>query len=166
MNSTDLVFKPCSTLHGGQLLNVHLNSMTPDGNWSSLSFFSFGRPRHPFLLQNAQNGTAIGPWETLFQLLGNSDRAMVLMLRPVVNYRSTVLRADNRLRRERSRTLVQGAFPIRPSLDGSGINPKTFSQVANAHSFFMQPFNLLTLFQCQGSLGMEFHGFPLLTQAY
>jgi hypothetical protein len=71
MNSTDLVFKPFSTLHGGQLLDVHLNAMTPDGNWGSLSFFPFGRPSQPLLLQNVQDRPTVGPRKMPFQFLGN-----------------------------------------------------------------------------------------------
>src|SRR3989339_1576276 len=164
MNCTDLVFKTCSTLHGGQLLDVHLNAVTPHGNCSSLSFFSFGRPGQTLLLQNAQDRTTVCPRKTLFQFLGNPNRAMVLMLHPVTDYRSAILGGDNSLIRERSRALVQGTLSVCPPLDGSGIHPKPLSQRPNAHSFSMQPFDLLTLFQCQGSLGMEFHGFTSFTK--
>src|SRR3990170_4860984 len=164
MNSTDLVFKPFSTLHGGQMLDVHLNSVTPDGNRGSLSFFPFERPSQPLVLQNAQDRTTICPRETSFQFLGNPNRAMVLMLHPVADYRGTVLSGDNRLIGERSRTLVQGTLSFCPPLDGSGIHPKALSQFANTHSLFMQPFDFLTLFQGQSSLGMEFHGFPSFTK--
>jgi hypothetical protein len=164
MNCTDLVFKPCSTLHGGQLLDVHLNSVTPHGNWGSLSLFPFGRPGQPLLLQNAQDRTTVGPRETLFQFLGNPNRAMILMLHPVTDYRSAVLGGDNSLIREWSRALVQGTLSLCPPLDGSGIHPKPLSQLPNAHSRFMQPFDFLTLFQCQTSLGMEFHASPSFTK--
>jgi len=160
MNSTDLVFKPFSTLNGGQMLDVHLNSVTPDGNRGSFSFFPFERSSQPLLLQNAQDRTTIGPRKTSCQFLGNPNRAMVLMLHTVADYRGTVLSGDNRLMGERSRVLVQGTLSFCPPLDGSGIHPKALSQFANAQPFFMQPFDLLTLFQGQSSLGMEFHDFP------
>src|SRR4030065_1337597 len=135
MNSTDLVFKPLSTLHGGQVLDVHLNSMTPDVNRGSLSFFRFERPSQPLVLQNAQDRTTICPRETSFQFLGNPNRAMVLMLHPVADYRGTVLSGDNVLMGERSRVLVQGNLSLCPPLDGSGSHPKALSQFANARSF-------------------------------
>jgi hypothetical protein len=163
MNSTNLVFKPLSTFHGGQMLDIHLNSVTPDGNRGSLRFFPFERPSQTLLLQNAQDRTTICPRETSFQFLGNPNRAMVLMFHPVADYRSTVLRGDNSLIRER-RIFVQGALSFCLPLDGSGIHPKALSQFANAHSLFMQPFDLLTLFQCQSSLGMEFHVVPSFTK--
>jgi hypothetical protein len=162
MNSTDFVFKPFSTLHGGQLLDVHLNSVTPDGNWGSLGFFPFEGSRQSLLLQNAQDRTTVGPRKTFFQFLGNPNRAMVLMLHPVVDYRRPVLGSDNRLRRERSRALVQRTFSFCPPLDGGGIHPKPLGQLPNAHSLFMQPLDFLTLLQGQRRLGMEFHDFPSL----
>jgi hypothetical protein len=164
MNSTDLVFKPFSTLYGGQMLDVHLNSVTPDGNRGSLSFLPFERPSQALLLQNAQDRTTICPWENALQFLGNPNRAMVLMLNPVADYRLTVLRGNNGLIDERSRAFVQGTLSFCPPLDGSGIHPKALSQFANAHSLFMQPFDFLTLFQGQSRLGMEFHGFPSFTK--
>src|SRR4030042_6997749 len=128
MNTTDLVFKPCSTLYGGKMLDVHLNSVTPDGNRGSLSFFPFERPSQTLLLQNAQDRTPICPRETSFQFLGNPNRAMVLMLHPVADYRSTVLRGDNSLIGKRRRILVQGTLSFCPPLDGRGIHPKALSQ--------------------------------------
>jgi hypothetical protein len=91
---------------------------------------------------------------------------MVLMLHPVADYRTTVLRGDNSLIGERSRVLVQRTLSFSPPLDGGGIHPKTLSQFANAQALFMQPFDLLTLFQGQSSLGMEFHVFPSFTKHY
>src|SRR3990172_1096139 len=105
MNSTDLVFKPCSTLYGGKMLDIHLNSVTPNGNRGPWSFFPFERPSQSLLLQNGQDRTTICPGEMSSQFLGNPNRAVVLMLHPVADYRTAVLGGDNRLTGERRRVL-------------------------------------------------------------
>jgi hypothetical protein len=162
MNGTDLVFKALSALHRRQLLDVHLNPVTPHGNRGSLRFFLSGGPSQPLLLQNAQDRTSVCPREMPLQFLGNPNRSMVRMLHPVADYRSPILSGNNSLMRERSRALVQRTVSLYPPLDRGRIYPKTLSQLSNAHSRFMQPFDFLALFQCQSSLGMESHGFPYL----
>ncbi|MFZ5902826.1 MAG: hypothetical protein ACOYZ8_04670, partial [Chloroflexota bacterium] len=77
MNRRNLILKSLSTLYGGQLLDVHLDTMPPYRDTLTRLLGLRRGPGQPFLLQNSQYRTPIGEGEAIPQDLRNADRTVM-----------------------------------------------------------------------------------------